>query len=171
MPERQDDDLTKMRAGHVRSTRCRRAGFTVLELLIIVAVMATIAAIAIPSLKLAIGVAKNARAAADVRTIGNESLAYLVQYGYAPNTLADIGYDQNTDAWGQHYQYLNISTMEGNGVKEVRTDRFSVPINTYFDLYSLGPDGLTATQITATQSQDDIIWANDGVFIGIATNY
>ena len=46
-----------------------------------------------------------------------------------------------------------------------------VPINTDFDLYSKGPDGKSATALTAKISQDDIIRANDGQYIGRASEY
>ena len=53
----------------------------------------------------------------------------------------------------------------------MRKDRFLVPINTYFDLYSTGEDGESVSPLTAKASQDDVIWANDGDFIGPASNY
>jgi len=145
------------------------AGFTILELLIIVAIMATIAALAVPSLKSAVASAQIARTVADIRTIGNEALSFTLQYGAAPNTLADIGYDQQVDPWGAPYQYLNFANVNGKG--KMRKDRFLVPINTYFDLYSMGPDGQSTSPLTAKQSQDDIIWANDGAYIGVAANF
>ena len=52
-----------------------------------------------------------------------------------------------------------------------RKDKFLHPINTAFDLYSVGPDGSTNTPLTAKVSHDDVIMANDGGFIGWATNY
>lgn len=156
-------------AGRDRIVLRRCAGFTILELLIIVAIMLTIAAIAIPSLQSAMAYAKVSRAVVDIRTIGNEALLYNAQYGAVPNTLADIGYGQQLDPWGAPYQYLNFANVNGKG--KMRKDRFLVPINTYFDLYSMGPDGQSATPLTAKQSQDDIILANDGAYIGVAANF
>jgi len=46
-----------------------------------------------------------------------------------------------------------------------------VPINTDFDLYSMGPDGRSAPPLTAKHSRDDIVRANDGAFIGLASDY
>jgi general secretion pathway protein G len=40
-----------------------------------------------------------------------------------------------------------------------------------FDLYSKGKDGNSAPPLTASASQDDIVVANDGGFIGMAKNY
>ena len=53
----------------------------------------------------------------------------------------------------------------------MRKDRFLVPINTYFDLYSMGKDGKSVPPLTAQASQDDVLWANDGGFIGLASQY
>lgn len=131
-------------------------------------IVSVIAAMAVPALQSAIGAAKRARAVSDVRTIGNDALGYDAQYGAAPLSLLEIGYDKNVDPWGHPYQYLVLTPAN---MSQARTDRFGVAINTYFDVYSLGPDNATATQLTSAVSQDDIIWASDGVFIGIASNY
>jgi general secretion pathway protein G len=52
-----------------------------------------------------------------------------------------------------------------------RKDHSLVPINTDFDLYSMGPDGRSAPPLTAQHSRDDIVRANNGTFIGIASEY
>jgi general secretion pathway protein G len=53
----------------------------------------------------------------------------------------------------------------------MRRDRFLVPINSDYDLYSMGADGRTATPLTASMSRDDIVRAGDGSFIGPASGY
>jgi general secretion pathway protein G len=53
----------------------------------------------------------------------------------------------------------------------MRKDRFLVPINTDYDLYSMGKDGRSSPPLTAKASRDDIIRANDGAYIGLASNY
>lgn len=45
------------------------------------------------------------------------------------------------------------------------------PLNSDFDLYSMGPDGKTATPLTAKASYDDIIRAVDGKFLGLASDF
>ena len=152
-----------------RRSRCKHEGFTLLELLIMVAIFVTISALAIPSLQSALGAARTARAVADIRTIGNEALAYQLQTGAVPLSLNDIGYGATVDPWGAPYQYLSFAGPTGSG--QARVDRFLVPINTYFDLYSMGPDRISSASLTASSSQDDIIWANDGAYIGLAANY
>ena len=39
------------------------------------------------------------------------------------------------------------------------------------DLYSMGKDEQTVPPLTASVSKDDVIWANDGGFIGLASDY
>ena len=50
----------------------------------------------------------------------------------------------------------------------MRKDRFLVPINSDFDLYSMGKDRISQIPLTAKASRDDIIRANDGAYIGLA---
>lgn len=147
----------------------RQGGFTLIELLITIAVILTLCAIAIPNLLSALNQAREAKAIGDIRAIGDDIEAYnVINYQY-PTSLADIGRDQFPDPWGNPYQYLNFAGVNGKG--KMRKDRFLVPINSYFDLYSMGPDGQSVPPLTASVSRDDIIWANDGSFIGPASQY
>jgi general secretion pathway protein G len=145
------------------------AGFTLVELLIIMAIIMTLSAIAVPNLVAALEYAKNARASADIHALGQDIFAYSITKDKFPNTLADIGADTRLDPWGNPYQYLNFANVNGNG--KMRKDRFLVPINTDFDLYSLGKDGNSVSPLTAKASQDDIIWANDGSYVGLASEF
>jgi general secretion pathway protein G len=52
-----------------------------------------------------------------------------------------------------------------------RKDRFLVPLNYDFDLYSVGEDGQTSAPLTADISYDDIVRANNGRFIDLASKY
>jgi general secretion pathway protein G len=147
----------------------KHAGFTVVELLITFGIILTIAAIAVPNLLAAINDARVARAVGDIRTLGTEIDAYDLMYNVFPNTLTDIGYGNLNDPWGNPYQYLNFANANGKG--QMRKDRFLVPINTFFDLYSMGADGKSVSPLTAKASQDDVIWANDGSYVGLASQY
>jgi general secretion pathway protein G len=144
-------------------------GFTLVELLIVIAIILTVSAIAVPNLEAALDDARIARAVADINTIETDIQSYQTEYGVLPNTLADIGDDQLRDPWGNPYQYLNFANTKGKG--KMRKDRFLVPINSEYDLYSMGKDGRSVPPITAKDSQDDIIRANDGSFVGLASQY
>jgi general secretion pathway protein G len=54
---------------------------------------------------------------------------------------------------------------------KVRRDHFLVPVNTDFDLYSLGEDGKSQSPFTAAASQDDIVRADNGRFVGLVSDY
>jgi general secretion pathway protein G len=73
------------------------------------------------------------------------------------------------DPWGNPYQYLNLTGGAPPG--QARKDKFLVPINSTFDLYSMGPDGESQPPLTAEASRDDIIRANDGGYLGRASEY
>ncbi len=53
----------------------------------------------------------------------------------------------------------------------IRKDGNLVPINTHFDLYSRGKNGISKAPLQAAESLDDIIYANDGGYIGMARDY
>jgi general secretion pathway protein G len=139
------------------------------ELLVAMAVVMTIMAIAIPNMLSALYQAKVARAVGDIYAIETDITGYDATNGNLPNTLADIGRGNMLDPWGNPYQYLNHTNMKGNG--QARKDRFLVPLNSDYDLYSMGKDGKSSSPITAKDSQDDIIRASDGGYIGLASNF
>ena len=145
------------------------SGFTLVEILVAIAVLLTITSLAVPILLSSIDRAKEARAIADIHTIGNAVTAYQVINQQFPDSLDQVGYGSNLDPWGQPYQYLNFADVNGRG--KMRKDRFLVPINSYFDLYSMGKDGKSVPPLTAAASKDDVIWANDGGFVGLASDY
>ncbi|MGA8010171.1 MAG: prepilin-type cleavage/methylation domain-containing protein, partial [Thiomonas sp.] len=63
--------------------------------------------------------------------------------------------------------YHNI---QENGKGHARKDHALNPINTDFDLYCMGQDGQIKLQITNKLSLDDIIRANNGAYIGLASS-
>ena len=66
-------------------------------------------------------------------------------------------------------EYLDLS--DPNGLGKMRKDKNLVPINSDYDLYSMGPDGISVSPLTAKASQDDIVRGRNGKFIGVATDY
>jgi general secretion pathway protein G len=52
-----------------------------------------------------------------------------------------------------------------------RKDKNLVPLNSDYDLYSMGKDGESQIPLTVKISHDDIIRANDGAFVGLAIDY
>ena len=67
---------------------------------------------------------------------------------------------------------IEIPGNKGPGpVGQARKDRFLVPLNSDFDLYSLGKDKSSAAPLNAKASRDDILRALDGGFIGVAAKF
>lgn len=156
--------------GARRRLPCKRGGgFTIVELLIVVAIVMTIAAISIPFFEQAMYNAKVSRAVGDIGTVQTEINVYRSLNGRLPDSLAAIGRGDLRDPWGNPYQYLNFDDASGKG--QMRKDRFLVPINSGYDLYSMGKDGQSVPPLTAKVSQDDIIRANDGAFLGLAAQF
>lgn len=52
-----------------------------------------------------------------------------------------------------------------------RRDRYMFPLNTDYDLFSLGPNGRTTVSLGESLAQDDVIRANNGGFFGTASDY
>jgi general secretion pathway protein G len=59
----------------------------------------------------------------------------------------------------------------GGSSAKPRKDRFLVPINSDYDLYSMGPDGQSVAPLTAAPSQDDIVRASNGAYFGLAADF
>ncbi len=146
-----------------------RRGMTVIELLLAMGITATLAAIATPRVDQYINKAKVAHAIGDISAVQVDILGFAADNGRLPNSLSEIGRGGMEDPWDRPYQYLNIQDMKGKGA--ARKDRFLVPLNSDFDLYSMGRDGASVPPLAASSSQDDIIRANDGGYIGLAERY
>ena len=144
-------------------------GFTILELLTVIAIVGALSAIAIPAYTNYIEKAKETRAIADILMLEKDIEAFNIINDTLPDSLDDVGRGSFEDPWGNPYRYLNFAKVKGKG--KMRKDRFLVPINSTYDLYSMGKDGKSSYPLTAKSSHDDIIRANDGGYIGPAYSY
>lgn len=143
-------------------------GLTVIELMIAIAIIAVATAIAMPSYLNYVERTKVSRAIDDIGAINAKLRLYMVDYTVPPPSLAAVGESSKLDPWGNTYQYTDLTTA---GIGKARKNKNLVPINSDFDLWSNGKDGLTKLPLTAKASQDDVILANDGRYIGLASNY
>lgn len=88
-----------------------------------------------------------------------------------PDSLDEIGFGDEVDPWGNAFGYLKIEGA-AKGVKgKVRKDKSLNPINSDFDLYSSGPDGISKGPLTAKPSHDDLVRASNGSFFGVAVDF
>jgi general secretion pathway protein G len=143
-------------------------GFTLVELVIAAFIMTTLAAIAYIAHDHYVYKGQVSQAIADVRAIEAKLFSHFADNGIFPDTLADVGEDGRRDPWNRPYEYWIIT---GDPQQKVRKDRNLHPINTDFDLGSRGKDGATNFPLTARVSQDDILRANNGAFVGLGSNY
>ena len=225
--------------------RAHSGGFTLIELMLAVAIVGILGSLAVPNYLGFIEKARVARAVAEMNSLAKEVKGYALSTEQYPDSLVQIGSSSTwLDPWGNPYQYYRINcgaaligrldnlespaigavglvlpvsvalppvkahvsfaVGEGDhheariyliqaggppggggggppggggggppcgGIGGARKDRFLVPINSDFDLYSMGKDGQSVGPLTAQKSHDDVIRANDGGFYGLASNF
>jgi len=180
------------------SVRHKKAGgFTLIELSIVISIIGVPASVAGTQYVRYLERARMARAIVELRGISAQLEAFGDDDNVLPASLSDSGISTK-DPWGNPYQYLLIegqlppgmasnsaglphvgapdnSGGQGGGGKpaiaSARKDRFLVPINSDFDLYSVGPDGESMPTLNHPTSRDDIIRAADGAFYGLAEKF
>ncbi|HEY7565044.1 MAG TPA: prepilin-type N-terminal cleavage/methylation domain-containing protein [Acidimicrobiia bacterium] len=143
-----------------QARRKRQAGMTLIELLTTLAIVGSLAGIAVPKYHEIADAARVTQAIGDISAIQTT----LDTRDSLPDNLAGIG--QNlVDPWGNPYVYVKFP----NG--SPRVDRFGVPLNTTYDLYSVGKDNSTSGSLNSSVSFDDVVRANDGGFLGQGSRF
>ncbi|MCK5941819.1 MAG: prepilin-type N-terminal cleavage/methylation domain-containing protein [Planctomycetes bacterium] len=251
----------------LRGSDSRQGGFTLLELMIVVSILAIVASIGIPQYVSALRTARIGKAKHELKTISNAIDAFTANnQGKLPLSLYQVGFGGRNDPWGVPYCYLNYADGTGDGldwaieqglvdpsafgplggdgaggdggfgrpqglqgvqaqVQGVQTelegavqqlnyeaistqvgrvlslveratitdavrsngsfsiftgvqvestrrrDRYMFPLNTDYDLFSLGPDHRTAVSLGEAAGLDDVIRANNGGYYGLASDY
>ena len=196
------------------------AGFTLLELCIVAAVLAILAVVGVPQYSAALRTARIGKTKFELRSLATAIDSFRVVNAELPLALGVVGYGGKTDPWGNPYFYLNYELGTGDGwelamraglleapkpkVKHntlppgqlqltaarqrqiakydfemstaidvgdaQRRDGFSLPLNTDYDLFSIGPDGMSAISTGSQFSLDDVIRARNGNFFGLASD-
>jgi general secretion pathway protein G len=155
------------------SRPARGRGITLLELMLALAVFGLLAAIALPSYSVIIERQRVAEAGRDLGKLAMAIQRYRTMRFAIPQTLAELGLDADllVDPWGRPYQFLSFNSSIPGIKGKIRKDHNLHPLNTEFDLYSFGVDGDSKSPLTAKASRDDVIWARDGDFVGLAEDF
>lgn len=147
-------------------------GITLVELLVVVAMAVALTAVAVPTYQSYMDDVRLSNVVKDIALISIHLERFRTENsGQLPDTLAETPASNLADPWGNPYGYLNIEGATGPGLGKVRKDKNLVPLNTDFDLYSMGKDGKSKSPLTAAASRDDIVRANNGGYVGPASEY
>jgi general secretion pathway protein G len=147
-------------------------GYTLVEVCICIAIISILAGLAAQYLssyryrvQIVVGIS-------DIKMIEKAIAGYTAEKGELPDSLADIGLSAMVDPWGRSYEYLRLDGGKTPGLNgKRRRDKNANPVNSDYDLYSMGRDGKTAAQFTAQNARDDIVRANNGAYCGLAENH
>jgi general secretion pathway protein G len=145
-------------------------GITLIELATVLALVGLLSAVAIPTYSKVIEDLRVREAGTDMMKIYMEVVRHRAPNGQLPDSLATIPNLPLTDPWGRPYVY-NCFDCASFDKKMVRKDHNLHPINTEFDLYSIGKDGKSKPPLTAAPSRDDVVVGRDGSFVGLAKNF
>ena len=161
-------------SAHRSSLRpARDVGFTLLELMMALVIAGLLLAVGIPSYSAIVERQKVTQAGIDLVDIAMSIQRYRTTQFRNPESLGDLGPIDSLpkDPWGHDYQYLNFDSPAPGISGMIRKEHNLHPLNTEFDLYSLGKDGKSKAPLTAKDSRDDVIYARDGAFVGLAEDF
>ena len=166
----------------------RYRGFTLIELMVVLVIIGVLAALIVPNVLDRADDARVTAARTDVNNLvqalklykldnqryptseqGLQALVAKPTAGSIPPNWKPYLDKLPNDPWGRPYVYTDLSQKGSKG--KARKDGKLNPINSDFDLYSLGEDGVSTGPLTAPKSKDDVIRARDGAFLGLAADF
>jgi general secretion pathway protein G len=90
-------------------------GFSLVEVMIVIAIMVTVLAIAIPNYMTMTEKARILVSMGDVKQISTEIGLYVLSHGTFPAELNDVGFGDKRDPWGRLYEYAVITGEKKGG--------------------------------------------------------
>jgi general secretion pathway protein G len=155
-----------------KKRKARNKALTIIELILVILLLGTILAMAIPIYHRQLEKARVTKAISDIRRCEQDLIEYMMERGtFLPDTLETVRWNNRTDPWGTPYEYLKIEGAENSVKGKWRKDRWLVPLNSDFDLYSKGKDKKSQPPLTALASWDDVVRAGNGSYIGLGKEY
>jgi len=145
------------------------AGFTLVELMLTVAILGVLGTLAVSQYSDYQDKLKLAQIKSDFKKIEVAIAQYYSDNKAFPQQLSDVGLGGMRDPWGRTYVYCELAS--GTATCTTRKDKSLHPLNSDFDLCSMGADGDTKNPLTAKASRDDIIRARNGQFYGYAVDF
>lgn len=149
--------------------RRRSRGLTLVELMLGVAIVAVLGVLASAAYTGAVQKARVGQAEADIAELDVLIERYRTTHGRHPESLSQVEPAGRLDPWDNPYHYTLLAGSKGKGA--ARKDRRLNPLNSDYDLFSAGRNGVFKTQISQKDSLDDVIRARMGGYIGLAEDF
>ncbi|RYZ74719.1 MAG: prepilin-type N-terminal cleavage/methylation domain-containing protein [Lysobacteraceae bacterium] len=142
-----------------------RSGLTLLELLFVLAIIAVLALLAATVYARVVERSRVTQAIVEVGDLAVEIERIRSTTFQYPDALPS----PRLDPWGRPYVYTRLEGIKGKG--KARKDHALNPLNTDFDLFSTGKNGVFKPQVSQKDSLDDIIRARNGGYVGLAGEF
>jgi general secretion pathway protein G len=147
------------------------------ELIVVIGVLAVLTIIGMGVYSHFIDKAKNTRAIAEIRGLEKEILEFWHTNDRLPDNLSELDRAVMLDPWKTPYQYINFDTAPDSEEKrrtkgnKGKGKGAGDPLNSDYDLFSMGKDKTSAPVLTDDSSKDDIVRADDGSYTGLVSEY